>query len=1514
MSEVINFEYQEEELETYSLAVLNKIAKKYNLGEKNIKTTLIRNIINYQNNIGKILKHDVQKKLDRSEHIIRRSKMSPKITREISPKITREISPAINKLTKRDSESKGLCNKLISYSGNTYDISSLICMQLARDSVNWPEILRALKNCGNKCEECTQIGYKVAKSLIKVAATRVFADPEQSIIEPIVNSFDAYASKNPKNKHIGKFGMGFFSLLYWLIGHPKRYIQLKSTYEEYPDKYCSYDVYIREDGDLMVFDFTIHKYKDENTSSGFNFMINTKKDKFTEENLVEFKNQASKLLYLEGADLNINILLDNEKIILGNKYKSKNKVDVYLSDSKFTVSDKATGVSFDTLLGSLFVPTVSTKKIKLEPGLIKKEGTGRVVEYSNKEEIMNLKTGLYHPGSRYKNKLYILVGQVAVVVFISSKAGDKDYLIELPASTSVPVSRDDIILTDKNVLEESIFSLLDNAASSMRDISVAQELLKMYHEYTSSIKVKEAISSSLSRYYSEHISILCPPFDFYKRWMRFVVSQNYDILEVEKWLDKNANPLTDIWYGMKVIIMPDLVYNTIDGGLLSYIFVNKRYKDSLGHNWSRIIASSYFCTKLYPYVSDYSKKEYEKYDKLSPKPASILNTAGLKKYHAVMMRLDSLHIYFSADSIEKSIPILSNFLLQIYQYAEEIYNEVCDIILRKMNTFKGSQVYASEREELRFISDFVNERSKNYDKYIFPREKWLKYFIVHISAITQSTYEGRDTLVYLSHKYSPNLMISSVLYHKNKVTQTFVDEVIAQTNNIYEFTIILLGAGRVFQEISATGDINFTDEGIPTFVFYLLERIRARNPNESTLKNIYYLGLQDGMKVFAIPDIGKDYIFTKEWVQSVMRIDNIQVYREDKEINKIITQDNIKLSSLMRYLFSHDIPNNIEDLFEDVKKSGLEKTSLQAIEIAINEGTTKSFIDAVLTELAQNSLDAIREFGPQNKSVEISLKKSNDSKILYLEVTDYVGMNEKAFLYIGIPFLSTKTPSELVAGEIGSGFFNVYRESSFVIVDSIRDNIRRISYDIPIKELGRVIDIEKKYLITPTKEKNKTTITVAIITKETMNYISLISRIEYSAKYILGTIPLNNIFYAGLGNTYINREMIGKVGKFEAYIGKIPNFYFQSYVTTKGIPFAPLENYVKKMIPRDDISIDENFIINITNGGYTPVQTRTKIRLEKNAKKDLFMIILYCIFVDLIKNINKNAVNFEHFYSFASTNQLRFTSQKPLDEKTPTTELSAADIMKYTKFYDWPTIADLLNECMKVMGDRKYVDAKKDIELVLTRYSSPYIQVDLYIQDICIGWLKDKNFSSAPLSDVRQTKKIDEITVDAPEFQQLIETWVKVWWNLANKLKIKGYNNNIPKTRAVKSNKPAYGWYQKINHELIINTSLFGEKDSKHIIPLIKSNKLDILQYDMLKNKIWVAYFSYGFPASTISHELEHARRKDDHLLGSHSGISEKLWDSDVTDYRTYDQVTNAVYQHLLSEGLYEKFLKEFNK
>ena len=87
------------------------------------------------------------------------------------------------------------CQDLAQFGEDFYDISALICTQMKETPDSWYNLMKLMSLCPpvSECDPCTRIGYKIANSLIRIASTRIFADPEQSIMELPVNSVDAYA-------------------------------------------------------------------------------------------------------------------------------------------------------------------------------------------------------------------------------------------------------------------------------------------------------------------------------------------------------------------------------------------------------------------------------------------------------------------------------------------------------------------------------------------------------------------------------------------------------------------------------------------------------------------------------------------------------------------------------------------------------------------------------------------------------------------------------------------------------------------------------------------------------------------------------------------------------------------------------------------------------------------------------------------------------------------------------------------------------------------------------------------------------------------------------------------------------------------------------------------------------------------------------------------------------------------------------------------------------------------------
>src|SRR3990167_6152538 len=145
-----------------------------------------------------------------------------KIVRPASPaKIVRPASPA--KISLRPIAQRSLQRKSVYWEKpvdvvESGGISSISLKKIENKWIGLDQI-----SCGNirklsfdifeSVEEqgfltCSHYGQKITNSMIRVAATRIFADPSQSIMELLANSIDSYR----KDSSIGKFGMGFFSI------------------------------------------------------------------------------------------------------------------------------------------------------------------------------------------------------------------------------------------------------------------------------------------------------------------------------------------------------------------------------------------------------------------------------------------------------------------------------------------------------------------------------------------------------------------------------------------------------------------------------------------------------------------------------------------------------------------------------------------------------------------------------------------------------------------------------------------------------------------------------------------------------------------------------------------------------------------------------------------------------------------------------------------------------------------------------------------------------------------------------------------------------------------------------------------------------------------------------------------------------------------------------------------------------------------------------------------------------
>jgi hypothetical protein len=205
----------------------------------------------------------------------------------------------------------------------------------------------------------------------------------------------------------------------------------------------------------------------------------------------------------------------------------------------------------------------------------------------------------------------------------------------------------------------------------------------------------------------------------------------------------------------------------------------------------------------------------------------------------------------------------------------------------------------------------------------------------------------------------------------------------------------------------------------------------------------------------------------------------------------------------------------------------------------------KCFINSILTELIQNSVDAIRSESESSKYIDIRI--SND----VISITDYIGFDD--IINILIPFLSSKNPNDPnVTGEMGTGFFNVYRKpwTRFVLIESVFNSIKKTIRATPLHENNIVYDIEYEVMIQELDEQNSTTISI-FLEKD----ISTLSQIITDA-FIFVNSYLSFIKSAIIR---LNGSIVKK--NYTIFIRRIFINFYSEYIAMHGNSLSKLRTY-----------------------------------------------------------------------------------------------------------------------------------------------------------------------------------------------------------------------------------------------------------------------------------------------------------------------------------------------------------------
>lgn len=1476
---------------------------------------------------------------------------------------------------------------------------------------------------------CTHFASKIANSLVRIASTRIFADPEQSINELLVNSIDSYYPE----KKTGKFGMGFFSFLYWLVDHPDRELVISSFYKNsgntslkdirsnldvsksfsQDDHFTTYTVFIREINGRLAFKLDINT-KSQIKDTGTFITLRSRENKFifTKNEVENFKTQISKLKYVQ----NINFQSTSCEPIFGynsgrftldqvKKISQDVQIELEVYDSQITVQDFANGIPLNVLLSSLFIPSVSTKTIK--------ESLTRKSEYVNITGI-NFANRSVINSTMFK----ILVGEIVVYqgtqCFMPYHNYNYEAILSLPSYTRLPVARDDIILDSQEIIDlfqDNIVLLFDKFFQTciernfICDFIFLQKSLGDYIRFTFGDNNKMATTMGLSRVYKKYAHVLInlemiPLANIFKE-PNFAISQEYNISLVEKELiAKHSKQIVKpIWQGKNVMFVEspkESPFNVTDLGFASLLFVDTDYKKKLGSNWIDGITMSFVNYKLEKITASSTEIVFQGID------------ANFYNHDTLLTNLTSKIFatrYFH-DIDTSNIVDLLFVLNKIKLWIPEYFTELCYGIFAKLNKFKGNSTYGGSKYKCVFILPQDDNLALHFSKNKYPltkkkyvNEKILSYSKLKPYFTPKMCRAIIDcSLLYIKHSEETqvtHLLICSGILNPLSHLLTAVDAnidywliyiktIVELATDINQICILIFlcsatikdnatlmlkdkrtptKLGNIMRARELGIKICPTDqESITLYVKYMLLKIKEAKISKSTMdyfymfmsmiENVCFHDLSYNSGSFAILQIQSNQII------NTMIHSTDDILGVDSLFNK--TKQGIKEAPIIKFKMSRFIDNIISgkySTFLDASKNSVKgmtdqstKTNSQILEIAINEGTTKPFIDAMILELVQNSVDALRTNPNSTQKIDLTIVKSENN--IYFVIKDYIGMNLDNLLHLSVPFLSSKTSSPLTTGEMGTGFFNCYRESSYIRIFTKKEGQLVYIQDKPVRNSAssnpfRVTDIVRELRIMPSisSESDYTEISVGIPFTSKGDYIEKLSRCIYNIQNIISLIgapifynedkiQLPRIHLANLEHMDVyalnERVFYPKSSEPSDYKSakkvETRKEYIESYVLTKGIPFSSLTKFEQC----GDFSQDGT-LIDIKHSGYIPFQARTSIRMNEESSKGFLQAVIIGSFYKCIttENIYKN---FTHFQSKSAIDQLMLNDETMyrgnVSRDNQKQLIGNTDLSFISEHGPQTNIVRIINEFIR--------SKPKSIASLSTIYKKIGFKMDSNIIHIMIdrfirAWLGNKSFKEIKFEtdkDTTKTFKKATKTMTVEEFIEsynpLFESWISVYHKIGKQLNIKGFNRALP-TITLEQATMYEGVYSPSTNSIGINidSASFDPKELHDIVKIIISNASTNAKVNSLERiNMWGKWFAYGMPAAVLPHEFEHFRRHTEHSGSSHDSWNEPIIPND-TNYidRGFDACAILVYNTVTSipadpDGLlfYDKFFDEVSR
>ena len=1356
--------------------------------------------------------------------------------------------------------------------------------------------------CNIYNKKCNPLSLIFSNKLIKMASVSLLNTPEQSILELVINSIDSYNLTKP----IGKFKMGFFSILYWLINNERRFIEIISSYVE-NDTIITYNAVIEYENNAFILDYDFLTYS-ELDFTGTTIILNCENDIIDTTTLEKIYQQILRLLYVE--NIEIYIKYNTTDFVKLNNVESNIGIYITLSNTLIIVSDEAAGISIKTLKNSLLIP------------FKKDENTSYFVAKPHK--ILQTENS--------KSSLVILVNDIILYTITINEIGST-YLLYV----------ENDFMNNIKVFEDQIKVLINDILIKENNIYYIIELLKKYSNILNSPTLTKTIFKVLNTILNDNKYLYIP--NYWDKNLIYYISKLFPIFKLIIASDVNIYNLESILYSKlyvladktiflgKYVIFIDFYDKNIlieNYDFISFLFINSNYENAVeksinyftksilkpysiqliqnqnSYNIQTVLIKQQLYSNIYNIltyainiITDIDIFEYNLYLKLSNlkyqyiygysnelityhyndnyinnmrilnpcynlyynflKTCEKLCINHMRLYDTDKIKLVKLifyKVYGRIDIIKENK--LYN-ILNIYKLkAEDIKYD--DLIIIFENTFKINKQMNFYRLFDIIKNKFTNEliELSNY-KYLNPPKSNTLLIDNMLHKITSDLFINYYTTISFNNILADIVYVSLYVLDFTKLDFTYVSnnliiEIINGLNKCVENSeyYIYLYIVIIFVENYAINNNNY--ENIGTFLITEIRKELTLNELNKLIINYYTLKSE-----LFIDKVNYIYTLLEEYYYNI----NNKPITESIILNPTYT---FKCNSLISFIFENNIDIENENILSNINSENIINSKINIVDIAVNELSNISFIQNILSLLIVKFNSEIN-FYTHESSLQIKINHSNSKILEYL-----------------IPFITSDNLE----------FFNIYKQPYIRMVNivNINNNIEKIIEATPIIIKNKVIDIQ---YIVEEKIINESEDELSIYIHFNIDYIS---ELFIESLYFIK----NYSFLYNIVNIYLNDERIKVKTEIIYETTDVKVLYLTQHTinTVVILPdgeFISLSKFVLKYnIIKQFVELCENSIVLKITGS--------------NITSELINNCLYCAILTLY--INDYYINPDLIIMHASS-QSRITQLDMLTSYTLNNKIEYYNFSFFDKKFDIidkNNIAFLINDYILKLYTKKLIFKT--------------LPNNTIIDKVLIKWFKNKNI------DTTSSNVYTSMNESASDESQLADTkintnlllFISIYWNkikdLINNNTISILNFNYINPIIYNKEMPNIGsgtltgYYTPSVNKIYLNSKLYNaEKYNTELIRCLHMSLQDFL-YEISNNNIFNMYFS-TIKISTLIHELGHAfNRKNDN--SSHGLTTIKFIGG---EFLLFSDMVSQIYLECIKNGLFIEYyykLKEMYK